>query len=59
MRITNDEREDEMEKNMQQFSLALGNLKSLADNMGAEVDRESRQLDIGKATKVQHRLECV
>ena len=42
-----------MERNMQQFSLVLGNLKSLADDFGAEVDRESRQLDIGKARKVK------
>jgi len=44
-KITNDAREDEMEENMQAVGSVLGNLKSMAADMGGEIDRQNRQLD--------------
>ena len=44
-RITNDAREDEMEDNMQVVGSVLGNLKSMAADMGGEIDRQNKQLD--------------
>jgi len=44
-RITNDAREDEMEDNMQAVGSILGNLKSMASDMGNEIEKQNKQLD--------------
>lgn len=44
-RINNDAREDEMEENMQAVGGILGNLKSMATDMGAEIEKQNSQLD--------------
>ena len=44
-RINNDAREDEMEDNMQAVGSVLGNLKSMAADMGEEISRQNKQLD--------------
>merc|ERR1719510_214176 len=44
-RINNDAREDEMEENMQAVGGILGNLKSMATDMGAEMEKQNSQLD--------------
>ena len=45
LRITNDDREEEMEENMQQVSTMIGNLRNMATDMGTEVENQNRQLD--------------
>ena len=45
VRITNDDREEEMEENMQQVSTMIGNLRNMAQDMGTEVENQNRQLD--------------
>jgi len=47
-RITNDEREDTMEENLQQVGGLLGNLKNMAMDMGQELDKQNEQ--IGRIT---------
>jgi len=44
-RITNDAREDEMEDNLQAVGGILGNLKSMAQDMGGEIEKQNKQLD--------------
>jgi len=44
-RINNDAREDEMEENMQAVGGILGNLKSMATDMGSEIEKQNQQLD--------------
>ena len=44
-RITNDDREEEMEENMQQVSTMIGNLRNMATDMGTEVQNQNAQLD--------------
>ena len=44
-----------MEDNMQQVGSVLANLKNIANDMGQDIDRQNRQLDIVGA-KVQYRL---
>ncbi|XP_040569611.1 synaptosomal-associated protein 25 isoform X3 [Lepeophtheirus salmonis] len=44
-KITNDDREEEMEENMQQVSTMIGNLRNMAADMGNEVENQNRQLD--------------
>ncbi|KXJ25510.1 synaptosomal-associated protein 25 [Exaiptasia diaphana] len=44
-RITNDAREDEMDENLGQVSNIIGNLKSMAVDMGNEIDTQNRQLE--------------
>jgi len=44
-KITNDDREEEMEENMQQVSTMIGNLRNMAQDMGTEVENQNRQLD--------------
>ena len=44
-RINNDAREDEMEENMQAVGGILGNLKNMATDMGAEIEKQNQQLD--------------
>ena len=45
-RITNDAREDEMEENMSGVGNILGNLKNMATDMGSEIERQNKQLDL-------------
>lgn len=44
-RITNDAREDEMEENLVQVGSILGNLKSMALDVGNEIDIQNMQVD--------------
>lgn len=44
-KITNDDREGEMEENMEQVSAMVGNLRNMANDMGQEVERQNVQLD--------------
>eukprot|EP00095_Tigriopus_kingsejongensis_P011120 maker-scaffold645_size120276-snap-gene-0.29 protein:Tk11120 transcript:maker-scaffold645_size120276-snap-gene-0.29-mRNA-1 annotation:"synaptosomal-associated protein 25" len=44
-RINNDAREDEMEENMQAVGSILGNLKSMAREMGSELEQQNNQLE--------------
>lgn len=44
-KITGDAREDEMDENLGQVSNIVGNLKSMAMDMGNEIDTQNRQLD--------------
>lgn len=44
-RITDDDREAEMEENMEQVSAMVGNLRNMANDMGGEVGRQNQQLD--------------
>ncbi|XP_006889058.1 PREDICTED: synaptosomal-associated protein 23-like isoform X2 [Elephantulus edwardii] len=43
--ITNDAREDEMEENLTQVGSILGNLKSMALDMGNEIEAQNRQIE--------------
>lgn len=44
-RITNDAREDEMEENLGAVGSIIGNLRSMAVDMGNEIDKQNRQID--------------
>ena len=44
-RITDDAREDEMDENLGQVGDIVGNLKSMAVDMGKEIDAQNRQID--------------
>jgi len=44
-RITNDDREAEMEENMEQVGAMVGNLRNMANDMGGEITRQNAQLD--------------
>ncbi|XP_060919864.1 synaptosomal-associated protein 23-like isoform X1 [Labrus mixtus] len=44
-RITNDAREDEMEENLDAVGSIIGNLKSMAVDMGSEIDKQNKQID--------------
>ncbi|CAI5763914.1 synaptosomal-associated protein 23 [Podarcis lilfordi] len=44
-RITNDDREDEMEENLTQVGNILGNLKNMAVEMGNTIDTQNQQID--------------
>ncbi|KAM4662809.1 synaptosomal-associated protein 23 isoform 1-T2 [Discoglossus pictus] len=44
-KITNDAREDEMDENLQQVGSILGNLKSMALDMGNEIDSQNKVID--------------
>ncbi|XP_071771757.2 synaptosome associated protein 23.1 isoform X1 [Centroberyx gerrardi] len=44
-RITNDAREDEMEENLEAVGGIIGNLKSMAMDMGNEIDKQNKQID--------------
>ena len=58
-RINNDAREDEMEENMQAVGGILGNLKNMAQDMGAEMDRQNKQLDtIGGKVIISYFFDC-
>ena len=56
-RITNDDREEEMEENMQQVSTMIGNLRNMAADMGTEVENQNKQLDRINL-KVRSSCEC-
>eukprot|EP00090_Calanus_glacialis_P010259 TRINITY_DN18643_c0_g1_i1.p1 TRINITY_DN18643_c0_g1~~TRINITY_DN18643_c0_g1_i1.p1 ORF type:complete len:207 (-),score=73.26 TRINITY_DN18643_c0_g1_i1:74-667(-) len=58
-RITNDSREDEMEENMAGVGNILGNLKNMATDMGAEIEKQNKQLDLiqGKTAGADVRIE--
>lgn len=44
-RITNDAREDEMEENLDAVGSIIGNLKTMAMDMGSEIDKQNAQID--------------
>uniref|UniRef100_A0A3Q3KT17 Synaptosomal-associated protein n=1 Tax=Mastacembelus armatus TaxID=205130 RepID=A0A3Q3KT17_9TELE len=44
-RITNDAREDEMEENLDAVGSIIGNLKTMAVDMGSEIDKQNKQID--------------
>jgi len=44
-RITGDDREDEMDENLGQVANIVGNLKSMAIDMGTELESQNKQLD--------------
>ncbi|XP_022653447.1 synaptosomal-associated protein 25-like isoform X1 [Varroa jacobsoni] len=44
-KITNDDREKEMEENMGQVSTMIGNLRNMAIDMGSEIESQNRQID--------------
>ena len=44
-KITNDDREAEMEENMEQVSAMVGNLRNMSNDMGGELERQNTQLD--------------
>ncbi|XP_068436472.1 synaptosomal-associated protein 23-like [Clinocottus analis] len=44
-RITNDAREDEMEENLDAVGSIIGNLKSMAFEMGNEIDQQNKHID--------------
>lgn len=45
LRVTNDAHEDEMEENLAQVSSIIGNLKSMALDMGNEIDTQNVQIE--------------
>ncbi|KAM9842330.1 synaptosome associated protein 23.1 isoform 2-T3 [Aulostomus maculatus] len=57
-RITNDAREDEMEDNLEVVGSIIGNLKTMAVDMGNEIDKQNKQIDRinDKADMNQHRI---
>lgn len=44
-RVTNDAREDEMEENLAHVGSIVGNLKSMALDMGNEIDTQNVQIE--------------
>ncbi|OXA57706.1 synaptosomal-associated protein 25 [Folsomia candida] len=44
-KITNDAREDEMESNMEEVSIMVGNLRNMAVDMGSEIGNQNNQID--------------
>ncbi|XP_034149469.1 SNARE_SNAP25N and SNARE_SNAP23C domain-containing protein [Esox lucius] len=44
-RVTNDSREDEMEENLRHVGSMLGNLKSIAQDVGNEIDTQNLQIN--------------
>lgn len=44
-RVTNDAKEDEMEENLAQVGSILGNLRSMALDMGNEIDTQNVQIE--------------
>ncbi|XP_003339523.1 synaptosomal-associated protein 23 isoform X2 [Monodelphis domestica] len=58
-RITNDAREDEMEENLTQVGSILGNLKTMALDMGNEIDSQNKQIGriIEKADTNKDRID--
>uniref|UniRef100_A0A667XAA9 Synaptosomal-associated protein n=1 Tax=Myripristis murdjan TaxID=586833 RepID=A0A667XAA9_9TELE len=62
-RVTNDAREDEMEENLTHVGSIIGNLKSMALDMGNEIDMQNIQIDRvrGKVrtSQVHRKKQCV
>lgn len=58
-RVTNDAREDEMDENIGQVAGIVDNLKSMALDMGGELDRQNVQIDriTDKATANETRID--
>ncbi|XP_073405104.1 synaptosomal-associated protein 25-like isoform X2 [Dendrobates tinctorius] len=58
-RITRDSREDEMEENLNQVGSILGNLRSMALDVGNEIDIQNRQVEkiMEKVTVNQDRIQ--
>ncbi|PAA53331.1 hypothetical protein BOX15_Mlig003741g1 [Macrostomum lignano] len=58
-RITKDDREDEMDNNIQEVGNMVGNLRNMAIDMGSEITSQNRQLDRiqEKAASNQTRIE--
>nr|XP_006131499.1 synaptosomal-associated protein 25-like [Pelodiscus sinensis] len=58
-RITNDAREDEMEENLVQVGSILGNLRSMALDVGNEIDIQNKQVDkiMEKVTVNEDRIQ--
>ncbi|XP_077120386.1 synaptosomal-associated protein 23 [Ranitomeya variabilis] len=44
-KVTNDAREDEMDENLHQVGNIIGNLKSMALDMGNEIDSQNKMID--------------
>nr|XP_040056450.1 synaptosomal-associated protein 23-like isoform X2 [Gasterosteus aculeatus aculeatus] len=44
-RITDDAREDEMEENLDAVGSIIGNLKTMAQDMGNEIDQQNKHID--------------
>ncbi|CAJ1073271.1 synaptosomal-associated protein 23-like isoform X3 [Xyrichtys novacula] len=44
-RVTNDAREDEMEENLDAVGGIISNLKTMAVDMGSEIDKQNKQID--------------
>ena len=44
-RITNDDRETEMEQNIGEVAGMIGNLRNMAIDMGSEIDSQNRAVD--------------
>lgn len=59
-KITKDAREDEMEDNMGQVSIMIGNLRNMAIDMSSEVSNQNSQLDRinHKATSNETRIDA-
>ncbi|XP_028251672.1 synaptosome associated protein 23.1 isoform X2 [Parambassis ranga] len=58
-RITNDAREDEMEENLDAVGSIIGNLKTMAMDMGNEIDKQNTQIDriTGKTDMTKVRID--
>ncbi|KAL6105345.1 synaptosomal-associated protein 23-like isoform X2 [Pungitius pungitius] len=58
-RITNDAREDEMEENLDAVGSIIGNLKTMAQDMGNEIDQQNKHIDSinDKAEMNRHRID--
>ncbi|EDV28664.1 Synaptosomal-associated protein 25 [Trichoplax sp. H2] len=58
-KITNDAREDEMDENLSQVAGMIGNLKSMAQDMGNELDTQNKQIGRieNKATMNSSRID--
>lgn len=55
LRVTNDAREDEMEENLSHVGSIIGNLKSMALDMGNEIDTQNVQIErIGGKVELSH-----
>ena len=52
-RITGSDREKQMEANLQGIGEGLGNLKGMANQMNAEINRQNNQLDV-----IQQKVGC-
>lgn len=44
-RITNDEREDEMEENMSYLNMGIGNLRNMAYDIGSEIETHNDAIE--------------